>query len=77
MYCSPVLDVIELCKTKCVDDISESVFILFSAMAGCYTINFIRKLDWIALAPNFVGILITFYYHKIRHTSKLSILYNI
>ncbi len=60
MFLSPIFEVIQLCKTKKADDVSELVFVLFIVTGSTYWINFIRKLDWIALVPNFVGMLFFF-----------------
>ena len=55
MFLSPVLDIIELCKTKNYEDVSEFVFILLFATGSSYWADFTRKFDIIALVPNFVG----------------------
>ena len=56
MFMSPIMEVIELCKTKNAENVSELVFILFISMAASYCINFIRKFDIIGMVPNYVGI---------------------
>ncbi len=55
MYLSPVVDVIRLCKTRKVEDVSELIFVLFLGVSATYSINFIRKFDLIALSSGFIG----------------------
>ena len=68
MFVSPVTEIIELCKTKKAEDVSEFVFILFIITSATYWINFTRKLDWIAMVPNFVGKLIFTSYFQVSHS---------
>eukprot|EP00830_Metopus_es_P020875 TRINITY_DN846_c0_g3_i1.p1 TRINITY_DN846_c0_g3~~TRINITY_DN846_c0_g3_i1.p1 ORF type:complete len:271 (-),score=24.61 TRINITY_DN846_c0_g3_i1:123-935(-) len=56
LFLSPILDIIELCKTKKHEDVSEFMFLMIELTASSYFVNFLRKYDLIALLPNFIGV---------------------